>query len=61
MDWGQPPGSPFIPELGRAPASRSATAGPILVGSSIGVVDGPRTQPSATASVWPGRLEDPAR
>ena len=47
---GQPPGSPFMPEFGRAAARRSATTGPILVGSSSGVVDGPRTQPSATAN-----------
>src|SRR6187402_1072348 len=50
---GQAPVSPLMPELARAFESRSATIGPISVGSSTGVVDGPRTQPSATARTCP--------
>src|SRR5829696_7758867 len=42
-----------MPEFARAAASSSATTGPSAAGSSTGGPDGPRTQPSATASVWP--------
>ena len=42
-----------MPEFGRAAASSSFTTGPSLVGSSIGSCCGPRTQPSAIASVRP--------
>ena len=55
--WGGPPGTPFMPEFLRASAASSLMTSPIWVGSSIAAWLGPRTQPSAMASVcrWPRR------
>jgi len=42
-----------MPEFFRADASSCSTTGPSAVGSATGSCDGPRTHPSAMASVRP--------